>query len=243
MKIYYQIMNFDLEKALSVLDEVKVDAIIIGDMSCLKRNIAYWHNAIKVKEFWPEIPLYFQLPLISKEGEMETLKRFLSKQIPTDGYITGDLGVVSLLDPIVRKKKLHLIYTTNILNSEFSRYIKENFSVSQIRPLMYKRVFIEENVGFPKDIVVYGNLMLNCATFCFHSGDQIEDCLVACKKPEKMIMKQEKVFLIGRSFITENRLDLIHRLPNVKEATSATIQDFNLSISEIKDAIRRVKKV
>jgi len=241
MKINYQLIGFDKEKAERAISTYPIDALIIGDFSCLLRNLALATKdilALKKSANRKGIKLLYQLPLITKESEMQKTKGFMRRIMDLDGFITGDLGVVSILSKMIGKDK-ELIYTTNVLNRRFSSYLKR-FKVTQIRPLMYKRVFIEEDVGLEKDVVIFGNMMLNCATFCFHSGDRIEECAVGCITPKEIIMKDEKVFLVGRSFMTDKRLDLTRRIPKIKGITSITIMDHNLSREEIETAIRKV---
>ena len=250
LKINYQILNFNYNKAIDTIqnNHENLDSVIIGDFSCFNRNIFFTKNNLKLnilKKITEKynVKLLYQLPFITKEDELKNTKKFIEDNFDFfDGFITGDLGVVSIIDKIKSKKIKKLIYTTNIINKEFASYLNEKFNIYQIRPLFFKRTFIEEDVNFDKDIIIYGNMMLNCATFCFHGKDLVENCKFNCQKAKRLIMRKELLYLIGRSLITENRLDLIDRIPNIENLKSVTILDYNLKKKEIENIIDKIKK-
>lgn len=254
MRINYQVLNFNYNKVIEVINylnkfnykkAIPIYSVIIGDFSCIKRNNSMLKKNKEFKEFLKyirknKIRILLQLPLITKEDEMkETIKLVKRNFNNFNGFLTGDLGVVSILDNMNRKRrtKKKIIYTTNVFNKTFSDYLKEKFVIWRIRPLMFKRIFIEEDIGFDKDIVIYGNMMLNCSTYCLHSGDLPTKCTLSCKNSKDIIMGKEIIHLIGRSLITQNRFDLLKRLKHIKNIKSISVMDYNLSNTEIKEVI------
>jgi len=239
LDVNHQILNFDLKKAEFADRIPEIDNIILGDFSCLNRIIFFLDkdfldslSKIKNKKI-------LQLPLITKEDELEKLIALVKRTGKYfHGFSTGDLGIVKVLNDMGHD---NIIYTTNVTNKEFSSYLKKNHKVSSVRPLMFKRTFIEEDIDFDKDVVVYGNFMINCATFCFHSGDLVENCNFSCRAPKRLIMKNELLHLVGRSLITENRIDVIDKIGRIKDIKSITIQDLNLTADEINTALSKVK--
>lgn len=241
MNINYQILNFDIEKVKDIDKKKKIKRIIIGDFSCIKRV-----NLFLKKDFLEKISnlnkeIYLQLPLVVKENQFELFKRVIKRVSEYfNGYVTGDLGCVKYLNSKGFNK---IIYTANVTNKEFSKYLKGNHKIELIRPLMYKRTYIKEEVNFDKDIIIYGNFMINCATFCFHSErDLVENCKFNCKKEKELIMSNELLYLIGRSLITDNRLDLINEINTIKDLKSLTVYDSNLKKKEINEVLGRISK-
>ena len=241
MKINIQSLNFDSAKInfYNSLDEV--DYLTVGDFSCIKRNIFFLNTDLLNKFSLIKKKLFLQLPLVVRENELDLTKNFIKKVHNCfDGFITGDLGIVKFLELFPKKV---LIYTTNVTNKELSGILKNDFSIDFVRPLMYKRTYINEEIAFPKDVVVYGNMMINCATFCYHSeNDLVENCKFGCKSPRPLIMNNEKLHLVGRSLLTENRFDIIKNIDRIKDLEMATIMDFDLSKTEIQDIIKKISK-
>ncbi|MFW6024718.1 MAG: hypothetical protein ACOCRX_00080 [Candidatus Woesearchaeota archaeon] len=241
MKINHQVLNFNIEKAKRVEKYKEIDKIIIGDFSCIKRVNFFLNERLlkEISELKKEV--YLQLPLVVKENQFSMFKNLIKRVSKFfDGYVTGDLGCVKYLNENGLNK---IIYTANVINKEFSKYLKKEHKIELIRPLMYKRTYIKEDINHGKDIIIYGNFMINCATFCFHSkNDLVENCKFNCKKSKEVIMKKELLFLIGRSLITENRLDLIGEIDTIKDLESVTIYDSNLKYHEIKKVLKRISK-
>ncbi len=241
MKINVQVLDFDIGKVLSYDTEEDIDLITIGDFSCTRRNLLSIDEDMLKKLKNLRKRLLLQLPLVVKEDELAWMKKFSMRMYDHfDGFITGDLGLVRFLGNLGDKE---IVYTTNITNRAFSRLLERDFKVTRVRPLMYKRTFIKENIGFPKDVVVYGNLMINCATFCFHSEDDlVENCRFGCKEPRKLMMNEEELHLVGRSLITENRFDITGKIGDIGDMDTATIMDLDLDIQEIHESIGKIKK-
>jgi hypothetical protein len=241
MRVNYQILDFDLRKAKSAVRAGRIDCLIIGDFSCLNRIELFLDRQFLASLSRLGGQKILQLPLITKENE---LKRTIALVRRTgnvfDGFSTGDLGIVKVLNDLGHD---NIIYTTNVTNKEFSAYLKKTHRVKLVRPLMFKRTFVEETIDFDKDVVVYGNFMINCATFCFHSGDLVENCNYSCTPPKKLIMKNELLHLVGRSLITDNRLDVIDGIGKIKDIRSMTIQDLNLTPDELDSAFERIRRL
>jgi collagenase-like PrtC family protease len=243
MRLNYQVLNFNYEKVISVIQKANQfkmapNSITIGDFSCFRSNAHFFKKGLN--ELLHEtkqhgIDVLYQLPLITKQEELENIERFIETN-EFDGFLTGDLGVLEFLSKLKNK---HLIYVTNVLNATFSDYLK-HFHITSVRPLMFKRVFIEESIGLSKDIVVYGNMMLNCSIFCFHSKDLVANCKFKCNPPKRMIMNKEVLHLVGRSLITEKRFSLLNRMKHIKDLDTATIMDFSLTEDEILKVFKRI---
>lgn len=241
MRLNYQNPNFDMDKLLKYDEDSRIDYFIIGDFSCLNRNIYFLNpdflkNLKKLKK-----KIYLQLPLFIKEDELLTFKSFV-KRVKSYfyGFVSGDLGSIKFLNSLGVKK---IIYTTNVVNQVFSDYLKNNFEIELIRPLMYKRTYIGQKINFSKDLVVYGNYMLNAASFCFHSkNDLIKNCNFTCQKLKKLNMNNEILFLCGRSLLTQNRLDLTDCMNKTLDLKSITILDLNLEYWELEKILEKNKK-
>lgn len=260
MDIHYQVLNFDRAKTLRVVDHVrrelpdlagKLKAVVIGDFSCSYRNqhtMAKLEEGTDLDEFLDAmrergLPVLYQLPLVVKELELPKMKDFIQEHFERfDGFVTGDLGVIRFIDRLVKAggSPKKLIYTSNVLNSTLSAFLEQTFAITAVRPLMHKRTYIEQDVSFPKDVVIYGNMMINCSTFCFHCGDLPTKCDFSCEEPKQLIMENELMHMVGRSLITENRLDLLERLPRIPDVRSVTIMDLDLGLDEIEHVFRTV---
>ncbi len=241
MKINIQILDFNKEKIASAAASEYIDIITLGDFSCSKRDIFFTDSSILelVKSIQKKV--FLQLPLVVKEDEMQMMKRFADKIARYfDGFITGDLGMIDYLNSTGKE----LVYTTNMTNKSFSHILKRDFNnVKHVRPLMYKRTFIAEKVDFPKDVVLYGNMMINCATFCYHSKDDlVENCALGCRKSRELLMNNEKLHLVGRSLMTENRFDIIDKMAEIGDLSIGTIMDYDLKNEELKESIFRIKE-
>lgn len=252
IKINYQIFNYEIEKLNSLLNNTlfkqNLNSVIFGDFSCIYRinNLLKEHKKFtKIKNILNanNIPFSLQMPLVIKESEMPLSKKIIDEQMNNfDGFLTGDLGFLDYINTSIenKEKKYELTYISNILNKEFSSYLKQNFNLTAIRPLMPKRVFIEEPVDFPKDILVYGNMLLNCSTFCFYLNSTPAPCSLKCKEPKKFTMQKEKIHLNGRSFITDKIWDITDRIPIICDIKYATILDYNLSETDIIKSLSKI---
>lgn len=254
MKVLYQQLGLDPERVLTVVERLReatpgdqpaLTAVVVGDFSCVQRDrwlleqCGHW----SVQELQRQLgawglPLLLQLPLVVKESELATTEQLVADwEDCFDGFVTGDLGLVAWLDDRLRARApaKRLVYTSNVVNPAFSEWLRQRFRLWRIRPLMHKRTFVEEPVGHAKDVVVYGNMMLNCSTFCVHSGDLPTRCRLGCGQPRALTMEGEgeQVHLLGRSLITDRRLDLRPRLDHIADLQSVTIQDLNLDLDEI----------
>ena len=240
MKLNIQILDFNKDKVRYYDESKEFDYITIGDFSCSKRDILFLNT--EFIEFIKTIKtkILIQLPLVVKENEIDIVKT-VSKRINPyiDGFITGDLGIIKYIQDFNKT----IIYTSNTTNKTFSGILKRDFKIDYVRPLMYKRTYINEKIDFPKDIVIYGNMMINCATFCYHSeNDLIENCKFGCKKTRPLIMNNEKLYLIGRSLITDNKFDIIQNIDKIEDIEMGTIFDYNLKYEEVKNLILKTKK-
>lgn len=237
--ITLQILDFKEEKMKQIEENTAITAIVLGDVSCLFRNKFFLQETLLNRFGTSSKEKWIQLPLVIKENEMkqcltliDTIKHYC------DGFITGDLGVIAE----IRKQNLphKIIYTTNVLNKEFVSILKK-YNITFVRPLMYKRTFIEEKIGFPKDIVVYGNMMINAATFCPYSEHNlVENCQFGCKQSRDVLMHNEKLHLIGRSLFTENKLNLISRIPYIQDLKNISIMDYSLTNEELQKTIENI---
>lgn len=241
MRINLQILDFNIEKINSSGKLNDVDLVTIGDFSCYKKNILSLNRQLldSIRKIDKKVML--QLPIVVKENELPMMKEFADKVSPFfDGFVTGDLGLIKYLGKFKSKE---IIYTTNVTNRAFSKIIRDEFNIGYVRPLMYKRTFIGEKIDFPKDVVIYGNMMINCATFCYYSKDDlVENCRFGCRRSRSLVMNDEKLHLVGRSLITENRFDIIDRIDDINDMNMATIMDYNLEDSELRKSIRRIKE-
>lgn len=252
IKINYQTFDYQQSKLDQLIANKQLkkhlNAVILGDFSCIYRLNNLLNNKSELhttKEILNSnnIPFFLQLPLVIKEDEMILTKKIIENNINNfAGFLTGDLG---LLDYLSKKRKnlnkeYDIIYISNVLNKEFTKYLKENFSISAIRPLMPKRVFIEESIEFPKDILIYGNMLLNCATFCFHSEDMINNCTFKCSQTKAFTMQKERLQLLGRSFLTEKIWDQTARISHIKDMHYATILDADLSWENITKGFNKI---
>lgn len=257
MRVLYQQMGLDPERVVAVVERLEgtahadrpaLTAVVVGDLSCVQR--VRWlldqrgrqglQGLQGLRRFLGdrEVLLLLQLPLVVKQSELATTEELVTDwEDCFDGFVTGDLGLVAWLDDRLRAcgSSKRLIYTSNVVNPEVSGWLHERFRLWRIRPLMHKRTFVEEPVGHAKDVVVYGNMMLNCSTFCVQSGDLPTRCRLCCGEPRALTMEGEgeKVHLLGRSLITDRRLDLRSRLDHIADLQSVTIQDLNLDLDEI----------
>lgn len=245
LKINYQIFDYQEEKLNFILEDEtlrkNLNAVILGDFACIYRLQSLLNNKNKLAQTTQKlkqknIPFYLQLPLIVKENEMPKTKAIIDDNFDNfEGFLTGDLGLLDYLDKKNKtaEKAAAIIYISNVLNKEFSQYLNDNFSLTAIRPLMPKRVFIEEEINFPKDILIYGNQLINCATFCFHSNDMLKNCSLNCNDIKTFTMQNQKLHLVGRSFLTEKIWDQCSRIKHIKDISYTTILDFNLSVKNI----------
>ncbi len=246
MKVLYQQLGLDPERVRRVVERLSgLTAVVVGDFSCAQR--VRWLleqqgrravNALHERLAEAGAALLLQLPLVVKESELADVEGLVRQwESGFDGFVTGDLGLLAWLDERQRAQNSgrKLIYTSNVVNPAFSGWLKERFRLWRVRPLMHKRTFVEEPVGHAKDVVVYGNMMLNCSTFCVHSEDLPTRCRLGCGEPRALTMEGEgeQVHLLGRSLITKRRLDLRPRLDRIADLQSATIQDLDLDLDEI----------
>jgi hypothetical protein len=240
MKIQVQIVHFDQEKIQHYAQHPSISSIVLGDVSCLYRNTYFLQDQLLHTFSTCKKERWIQLPLVTKENEMHDCLSLIKKCAPyCDGFITGDLGVIAE----IRKMKFphKITYTTNVLNEQFVSLLKK-YDITYVRPLMYKRTFIEEEIQFPKDVVIYGNMMINAATFCPHSEHSlVENCPFGCKQPREVLMHKEKLHLIGRSLFTENRVNLSKRIPFIRDLKTITIMDYSLSIEEIEKILVEIE--
>lgn len=266
MKILYQQLGLDPERVRAVVERLwqaphagrpALTAVVVGDFSCVQRGrwllercgrpaLETLHRQLESRD----LKLLLQLPLVVKESELAVTEELVAAwEACFDGFVTGDLGLLAWLDDRLRARApaKRLIYTSNVVNPGFSEWLRERFDLWRIRPLMHKRTFVEEPVGHAKDVVVYGNMMLNCSTFCVHSGDLPTRCNLGCAEPRTLTMEGEgeQVQLLGRSLITERRLDLRPRLEHIADLQSVTLQDLNLDLDELAEvyeslALRRL---
>jgi len=258
MQLHYQLLNFDYVKGRRVIEHLRsvglvhhLRRVIVGDLSCTFRNqhtMAVLDHDEGYAGFrsWCRgqgLRLLYQLPLVVKESEFKEMEAFINPRFEVyDGFVTGDLGMVRYLHRMAEEQGVQkdLIYTSNVLNERFGAFLTERFAITAIRPLMHKRTFIEAHSGLPKDVVVYGNMMINSAIFCFHCGDLPVHCDYSCAEPKQLIMESELMHMVGRALVTENRLDLMDRVPQMGEVSSVTIMDLDLSNEEIERCVRTV---
>ncbi len=255
MKVLYQHLGLDPGRLTAVVHrllEVRVEGVslvaaVVGDLSCLRR--CQWlldrlgRSALReLRATLGErgVTLLLQLPLVIKESELDAAQELVTRWGRAfGGYVTGDLGMLSWLDGRAGVgggvDPSRLVYTSNVVNPSFSQWLRERFDLWRVRPLMHKRTFIEEPVGYAKDVVVYGNMVLNCSTFCLHSGDLPDRCTLTCGQPRPMLMEGEgeRVYLLGRSLVTRRRLDLRPRVSRIADLRSVTLMDLDLSLDEL----------
>jgi len=250
----YQQLGLDPDRVVAVVERLEgtaaadrpaLTAVVVGDFSCAQR--VRWlleqrgrREVRGLRLFLVERGglLLLQLPLVIKQSELADIEKLVSYwEDCFDGFVTGDLGLLAWLNDRYDSggAPMRLIYTSNVVNPEVSAWLHERFDLWRIRPLMHKRTFIEEPVGHAKDVVVYGNMMLNCSTFCVQSGDLPTRCRLSCGEPRALTMEGEgeRVYLLGRSLITDRRLDLRPRLDHIADLRSVTLQDLNLGLDEI----------
>lgn len=270
MKIIYQQVVPNPAKAREVVgrlalrkrDGLCLAGLVVGDASCVQRAQAVaeaWQADAEAQALGPLLEeagaaLFLQLPLVVKQGELGGMKRFLGSLMGTfGGYVTGDLG---LFDHLRRElagspAAERLILTTNAVNRATALVLMERLGPFRLRPLMHRRTFIEEPVGAPRDVVIYGNMLLNASTFCLHVA---EDTPASCRgrpcssggvlgqSPPALTLEGERVLLVGRSLYTDRRLDLLERIPYIPDLASVTLQDVNLGLDEIDTAARAISR-
>lgn len=259
MELHYQLLNFDHMKGRRAIEHLQqaglagaLSRVIVGDFSCTFRNqhtmaaLDHDEGFVAFRRWCTEqgFRVLYQLPLVVKESEFDLMTEFVEQRFDVyDGFVTGDLGMVRVLDRMAKAAGVEkdLIYTSNVLNERFSAFLKDTFTITAIRPLMHKRTFIEAEAGMPKDVVVYGNMMINSSIFCFHCGDLPVKCDYSCAEPKQLIMENELMHMVGRSLITENRLDILDRVPKMGSLFSVTIMDLDLSNDEIEKAVRSLR--
>lgn len=260
MDVGYQMLNFDVGRARAVVDRLdaraphlapRLSTLTIGDFSCHYRNEHTTKNRWDSDEHvafraWRKergLELLYQLPLIVKEIEFRAAMIVVDRLWDdVDGFITADLGVLRELQQRMdaRGDTKDLIFTSNVLNRRYAEVLGNRFRLRALRPLFHKRTFLDHDVGFDKDVVVYGNMMINCSVFCFHCGDLPTKCDYSCEEPKELIMEHEHMKMVGRSLLTTNRLDLVDRLPQISRVRTATIMDLDLDPDEVVDVIQRI---
>lgn len=261
MRASYQLLGADIGRGLRTLTAVAerrpelqragLDAVVLGDFSCARRGARLWQDVARggalerlrraAERFGAR--LLWQLPLTVKQGELALVQATArSAWDGVDGFVTGDLGLLAWLDARAGARgKRSLLFTSNVVNRASAAWLEQRFvHLWRVRPLMHKRTFVEEPIGLQKDVVVYGNLMLNCSTFCLHApGDLTENCDYACLAGPvpTLAMEGETVHLLGRSLLAENRLDLLPRLSEIADLASATVMDLTLTPDEVAEAL------
>ena len=84
-----------------------------------------------------------------------------------------------------------------------------------------------------RDIPVYGNMMINSSTFCFHCGDLPTQCDYSCALSKKLIMENEEVEMVGRALTSVNRMDFREYLGGFPNVGRASIMDLDLTLDEV----------
>lgn len=257
IEVNLQLLNFDVERVEATVEHLErhslrapLRTVTVGDFSCSYRN-THTLSALRGTPAWArfldwrreqKLELMFQLPLVVKESEYRSVVEVAEKLWDeVDGFVTGDLGLaIHLTNRMKERGDRALVMTTNVLNQQHAEVLASRVAVRAVRPLFHKRTFIEHDVGLAKDVVAFGNMMINCSVFCFHCGDLPTKCDYSCADPKELVMENERLKLVGRSLLTTNRLDLIDRLPHVANLRTATVMDLDLEPSEVADAVSRI---
>lgn len=238
---------------------VDLIGLIVGDASCVERVQAVadaWHTDPEAQALhaWlgaAEVPLFLQLPLVVKQDELSGLQAFLKRvRSRFGGYVTGDLGLLAWLRRELGRSPAaeRLILTSNVVNRATGALLMERLAPFRLRPLMHRRTFIEEPAGVPRDVVIFGNMLLNASTFCLHADDTPASCRgrpcmlgLGCPPPA-LTLEGERVLLVGRSLYTDRRLDLVDRIPRIPDLASVTLQDANLTVDELDAVVEAIAR-
>ncbi len=252
MELCYQLLNFDVDRARAVLAHLEsatpagyalLTTVALGDYSCSYRNhhtmawLAKDERFTALRDDLSErvLKLLYQLPHVVKEGELSATMEFVRRTWDAvDGFITGDLGVLRALHRLAAEHgERQFVLTANVLNRHYADMLEQRFEVAFVRPMMPRRAFMESDVGVARDIPVYGNMMINSSTFCFHCGDLPTKCDYSCEAPKELIMENETVQMVGRSLTSVNRMDFRDYLGDFPNVGRVSIMDLDLTLDEI----------
>ncbi len=262
LPVTLQLLNFDEARTLATLAALQarradlraaVDRLVIGDFSCTFRNQHTVANRLE-SEAWrgffawaaaERLAVHWQLPLVVKESEFRIVLETARKVWPhVAGFVTGDPGMILALQALHDELGPRTYtYQANLINRRAAALVAAKVGPEYVRPLFHNRRFLHTEAGMPLDLVVYGNLMINVSTFCFHCGDLPTKCDYSCEAPKKLVMENEDMRLVGRSLLTVNRLDLIDDLPDMGAVARVTVYDLDLTPDEVLGALDRISRV
>lgn len=258
MRLNHQLADFDLARSVRLAEAmdrlpdcgVQLARVTLGDASCTFRNQHTVAKHLEGAEWvgflaWArerELAVHFHLPLVVKQSEFRVVTDLVDTLWGTvDGFVTADVGMARHLGKIMTTRPpREVVLAANVLNRRYAAVLADVCPLLAVRPLFQRRSFIAESVGVPKDVVAYGNFMINSSTFCFHCGDLPTRCDFSCEAPKRLVMEGEEVAMVGRSLMTRSRIDLIDLLPEVEDLAWVTLVDLDVETAEAVEAVGRM---
>lgn len=260
MELSYQALDFDLGRTRAAVAHLAaavpearaaLTTLVVGDLSCSFRNqhtlaerweseawagFRAWRRAEGLRLLW-------QLPLVVKETEIPVVAGVVERVWDdVDGFVCGDPGFLAeVAERMSGRAPKALVLAANAHNPTTARLWAERLPLEALRPIFPKRDLLRGRLGVPREVVAYGNLLINCSIYCFHCGDLPTRCDFSCHPPKHLVMEGERVAMVGRSLMTtESRLDLVDLLPELPDVVRAVIVDLDLAPDELADAARRI---